>query len=167
MITNSLDLEFLNLEGLLGCFISKEVGILDLENLIAKKGNLKIFYLVEGYQQLFFTRRPLAKIQNNKLEENKRYYLKEKLRKVLKNPIYENKNGFFVFRENKFYLGNDLINNLGLDYLFIDNFFDDDKYSGDILQVIDGSLNMSDVDTKYKVIHDNYHLTAKFEGEDE
>ncbi|MGL4950302.1 MAG: U32 family peptidase [Mycoplasma sp.] len=98
--TNYAQLEFFNQNKFTGCFIARELMINELEEICAKKSNMKIEIQAFGLGLIMHSRWSLIsnfeKYYNKKTLANNYMEIKEELRKV-PNIIFEDKNGSHMF----------------------------------------------------------------------
>lgn len=138
LLSNTYDLNVYAEYGLDGAFISKEISLSDIKEMIKHKQN-KLFMVGHGYLNMFYSRRPLIK---NYLETISKDYdykvdtlkIKEEKRDVF-HPIIEDDFGTHVYR-SEVTTTLDIIEELkGLDYLLIDTIFHDDDYGIRVLKL--------------------------------
>lgn len=164
LITNTFDLNIHFKEGLKGLFLSKELHLDDLKEMIlGKEGNL---YLVgHGHLNMFYSRRNLLtsyfkEIDKPFIYKNKKLTIKEEKRSEYM-PIIEDDFGTHVYRSKVSSVVGYLEQLKGLDYLLIDSMFYDDYYAVDILKMFKNKITKEEVTNKYDQSWDNAFLTTK------
>ncbi len=137
-LTNSYDINILKDYGIKGAFISKEITLTDIKEIIKLK-ELPLYMTVHGYLNMFYSKRQLLKSYFEYLDITHDYNhdkmrLKEEKRDSF-NPIVEDTFGTHVYRsEVTSYI--DYLDELkGLDYLVVDGIFHTDEYIIDILKL--------------------------------
>lgn len=137
-LTNSYDINILKDYGIKGAFISKEIALTDIKEIIKLK-ELSLYMTVHGYLNMFYSKRQLLKSYFEYLDITHDYNhdkmrLKEEKRDSF-NPIVEDTFGTHVYRsEVTSYI--DYLDELkGLDYLVVDGIFHTDEYIIDILKL--------------------------------
>lgn len=137
-LTNSYDINILKDYGIKGAFISKEITLTDIKEIIKLK-ELPLYMTVHGYLNMFYSKRQLLKSYFEYLDITHDYNhdkmrIKEEKR-VSFNPIVEDSFGTHIYRsEVTSYI--DYLDELKeLDYFVVDGIFHTDEYIIDILKL--------------------------------
>lgn len=138
LLSNTYDLNVYFEYGIEGAFISKEISLFDIKEMIKNKKN-KLFMVGHGYLNMFYSRRPLIKSYLETISKDYDYKvdtlrIKEETREVY-HPIIEDDFGTHVYR-SEVTTTLDIKEELkGLDYLLIDTIFHDDDYGIRVLKL--------------------------------
>ncbi len=155
VLTNSYDINLLKDYGIRGAFISKEITLTDIKEIIRLK-EIPLYMTVHGYLNMFYSKRKLLRSYfdfiNLKHDYNHdRMRIKEEKREEF-NPIIEDMFGTHVYRsEVTSYL--DYLDELkDLDYFNIDGIFHNDEYIIDILKLFRNPSKKlkEELENKYK-----------------
>ena len=137
-LTNSYDINILKDYGIKGAFISKEITLTDIKEIIKLK-ELPLYMTVHGYLNMFYSKRQLLKSYFEYLDITHDYN-HDKMRskeekRVSFNPIVEDSFGTHIYRsEVTSYI--DYLDELKeLDYFVVDGIFHTDEYIIDILKL--------------------------------
>lgn len=138
LLTNSYDINLLKDYGIKGAFISKEITLIDIKEIIKLK-EIPLYMTVHGYLNMFYSKRKLLKSYFDFINLKHDYHhdkmrIKEENREEF-NPIIEDIFGTHVYRsEVTSYI--DYLDELkGLDYFNIDGIFHSDEYIIDVLKL--------------------------------
>jgi putative protease len=154
-LTNSYDINILKDYGIKGAFISKEITLTDIKEIIKLK-ELPLYMTVHGYLNMFYSKRQLLKSYFEYLDITHDYNhdkmrLKEEKRDSF-NPIVEDTFGTHIYRsEVTSYI--DYLDELKeLDYFVVDGIFHTDEYIIDILKLFrNPSKDLKEaLESKYK-----------------
>ena len=141
MICNSLDLIEFNKFNFNALGISSEITKNDLLT-IYNKTKAPIFYQIFGYRMMFYSKRLLISLYENKNQGNypKDGYLKEATRNDYF-PIFENKNGVVIYRPYVISYMDYLSEIKELKYGFLESYLIDDSKMNIILETFKNLLN--------------------------
>lgn len=148
LLTNTYDLNTYFDLGLHGTFISKEVNLEEIKEMLTNKKG-KIFMTGHGYLNMFYSRRLLLDSYFEQIGKTHDYHheqmrIKEERRDPL-HPILEDEHGTHVYRSDvtsTLDILNELIN---LDYLVIDSIFHNDAYAIEILKLYQSEIDLDKV----------------------
>lgn len=148
LLTNTYDLNTYFDLGLQGTFISKEVNLEEIKEMLKNKKG-KIFMTGHGYLNMFYSRRLLLDSYFEQIGKTHDYHheqmrIKEERRDPL-HPILEDENGTHVYRSDVTSTL-DILNELtNLDYLVIDSIFHNDAYAIEILKLYQSEIDLDKV----------------------
>lgn len=148
LLTNTYDLNTYFDLRLHGTFISKEVNLEEIKEMLKNKKG-KIFMTGHGYLNMFYSRRLLLDSYFEQIGKTHDYHheqmrIKEERRDPL-HPILEDEHGTHVYRSDvtsTLDILNELIN---LDYLVIDSIFHNDAYAIEILKLYQSEIDLDKV----------------------
>jgi len=148
LLTNTYDLNTYFDLGLQGTFISKEVNLEEIKEMLKNKKG-KIFMTGHGYLNMFYSRRLLLDSYFEQIGKTHDYHheqmrIKEERRDPL-HPILEDEHGTHVYRSDVTSTL-DILNELtNLDYLVIDSIFHNDAYAIEILKLYQSEIDLDKV----------------------
>lgn len=148
LLTNTYDLNTYFDLGLQGTFISKEVNLEEIKEMLTNKKG-KIFMTGHGYLNMFYSRRLLLDSYFEQIGKTHDYHheqmrIKEERRDPL-HPILEDEHGTHVYRSDVTSTL-DILNELtNLDYLVIDSIFHNDAYAIEILKLYQSEIDLDKV----------------------
>lgn len=164
LLTNTYDLNTYFDLGLQGTFISKEVNLEEIKEMLKNKKG-KIFMTGHGYLNMFYSRRLLLDSYFEQIGKTHDYHheqmrIKEERRDPL-HPILEDEHGTHVYRSDVTSTL-DILNELtNLDYLVVDSIFHNDAYAIEILKLYQSEIDLdkvSQLQEKYKETWDTGFL---------
>ena len=138
VLTNSYDINLLKDYGIKGSFISKEITLADIKEIIKLK-EITLYMTVHGYLNMFYSKRKLLKSYFDFINlkhdyDHDKMRIKEEKREEF-NPIVEDMFGTHVYRSEVTSYVDYLDDLKGLDYFNIDGMFHNDEYIIDILKL--------------------------------
>lgn len=158
LLTNTYDLNTYFDLGLQGTFISKEVNLEEIKEMLKNKKG-KIFMTGHGYLNMFYSRRLLLDSYFEQIGKTHDYHheqmrIKEERRDPL-HPILEDEHGTHVYRSDVTSTL-DILNELtNLDYLVVDSIFHNDAYAIEILKLYQSEIDLD----KVSQLQEKYHET--------
>ncbi len=162
LLTNQFDFNFLSNLKIQGAFMSKEITINQIIEIIDNK-KYRSFYYGHGHMNMFYSKRQLisnfAKYYNLDLNSNAlNYSLTEPHRLGRYFPVLEDQAGTHIFRDkvlNSF----EILDQLNkLDYFLIDTIFKDDNYGVQILDLYLNGFNQDKVNKIKQKYHEEWDL---------